>query len=220
MKFLGVPSSGSMAGTVWSHNRAGQYQRNRRAPVQPIGTGRRSFMRSAFAAASSGWSALTGAQQSAWNAYGNLYPITDALGQSITLTGQQQFVSCGTQLLNCGQALPTLPPATNAVYSPVVSAFVPNQTTTPSFLRTLIAGPAGSFLLAAFGQQVSAGVGFWKTFWQMLSQPASTTAVTALAPYQAHFGALVTGRRVFAKFTPVNAGGVTGIPVIVNAIVT
>src|SRR6516162_7143681 len=107
MKFLGVPSSGSIAGTVFSHNRAGQYQRNRRAPVQPVGTGRRAFVRANFSAASTAWAALTAANQAAWIAFANSHPITDSLGQSITLTGQQMYVAVGAQLLNCGQTLPT-----------------------------------------------------------------------------------------------------------------
>lgn len=220
MKYLGNPQSGSLANQTASHNRAGQYLRNRRTPVNVVGTGRRAFIRSAFAAASSAWGALTAVQQNAWIAYANEYPVTDALGQSITLTGHQAFVGIYTQCVNCGLALPTLPPATNAVYTPTILTFPPNETTTPAFTITFTAGPAGSILLEAFSQQYGAGVNFNGTWWQLVASVATNVSTNALAGYTAHFGTLQTGKKIFGKFTPVNASGVTGIPVIVQAIIT
>ena len=66
MKILDIPRSGSYAGITSSRNRFGQYVRNRRAPVQPIGTGRRAFIRSAFGNASTSWAGLTAEEQEAW----------------------------------------------------------------------------------------------------------------------------------------------------------
>ena len=96
MKILTAPSSGSIAGTTYSHNRAGQYTRNRRSPVQPVGTGRRGVIRAAFGAASSAWGALTPIVQANWTAYANGHPYTDSLGQSIKLTGHQMYVAVNT----------------------------------------------------------------------------------------------------------------------------
>jgi hypothetical protein len=220
MKFLGVPSSGSLAGTTYSHNRAGQYQRNRRAPVQPIGTGRRAAIKAAFGAASSGWAALTASQQNSWIAYAAEYPITDALGQSITLTGQQMYVAIGVQARNCLQPLPTAIPATNAVWTPLNLTFAPNETTTPVFTPTFTAGPAGSYLLIGVSRLVSAGVNFNATWWQIDVAAATITTVALLTAYTAQFGPLITGKKMFMKLTPVNAGFVTGVPVVLQAIVT
>ena len=220
MKFLGPPSSGSLAGTTSSHNRAGQYTRNRRAPVQPVGTGRRAFIRSSFSAASKAWQALTAANQAAWTSYAASHPITDALGQSVTLTGHQMFVGVATSLLNCGQALPTLPPASAAVFSPGVPTFTAVHagaiTLTPAG-----GGAAGDFLLYAFSAPVSAGVSFMKTFWQAGHVAGnSVAAIVATTAYTAQFGTLTAGSKVFVKVTPVNQYGVSGTPNIISAIVT
>ena len=122
MKFLGVPRSGTIAGTTSSHNRAGQYTRNRRSPVQPVHWAT-VFHSGFFWSASSAWASLSGAAQAAWISYADSHPYVDRLGQAIKLTGQQMYVAIGTQLLNCGSALPTSTPASVSVLSPVVTVF-------------------------------------------------------------------------------------------------
>jgi hypothetical protein len=220
MKYLGAPQSGSQANTTASHNRAGQYYRNRRSPVQPVGTGRRAFIRSAFGAASAAWAALTAANQAAWIAYANSHPITDALGQSITLTGHQMFVSVATQLQNVGAALPTIPPVSSATVAPAFSVFtvthlgVITLTLTPS-------GGASDYVLISFSAPVSAGVTFQKTFWQQTHVPGNSVGgATYGTAYVVQFGTIPAGSKVFLKLTPVNQYGVTGTPLIASAIVS
>ena len=220
MKYLGAPQSGSQAGTTASHNRAGQYLRSRRTPVNPVGTGRRATIRAAFGGASTAWSALTAANMAAWMAFANGHPITDALGQSITLTGHQMFVSIATQLLNVGAALPTVPPVSSTVAAPVMTVFsvthlgVITVTLTPS-------GNASDYILIAFSAPVSPGVSFMKTFWQQLHVAGNSTgAATYGAAYVAQFGTIPAGSKVFVKLTPVNQYGVTGTPLITSCIVS
>lgn len=220
MKFLGPPSSGSIAGTTSSHNRAGQYTRNRRSPVQPVGTGRRAFIRQAFGASSSGWAALTVAEQAAWASYADSFPITDALGQSIKLTGQQMYVSITTQLLNCSQAPVTAPPVTNAVFSAGLPTFTAVSagaiTVTPTGT-----GAAGDFLLIAFSRPLSAGRSFNATYWQYTHVAGnSVVPIVATTPYHTQFGVPPVGSRIFLKATPVNQYGVTGVPSTVIATTT
>jgi hypothetical protein len=220
MKYLGSPQSGSMAGTTASHNRAGQYYRNRRTPVNPVGTGRRAFIRAAFGAAAKAYAALTASQQAAWSAYAASYPVTDALGQSITLTGQQMFVAIGTQLLNVGAVLPTATPATNAtppVGAPTLTAVHAGAITfTPTGL-----GVSTDYILYAFSAPQSSGTSFNKTFWQAGHVAAnSATAVVATTAYTAQFGPVQAGQRIFYKVTPVNQYGVTGTPYISFATVS
>jgi hypothetical protein len=220
MKFLGAPSSGSIAGTTSSHNRAGQYTRNRRSPVQPVGTGRRAFVRGNFGAASTAWAGLTAANQAAWIAYANSHPITDALGQSITPTGQQAFVGVAASLLNVGVAMPTIPPVSSVTAAPVVSVF----TVTHAGVITLTLAGTGvmaDFILIAFSAPVSAGVTFMKTFWQQLHVPGNSVgAATYGTAYVAQFGTIPAGSKIFYKLTPVNQYGVTGTPVSGFAVVS
>lgn len=220
MKFLGVPSSGSIAGTTSSHNRAGQYTRNRRAPVQPIGTGRRAFIRSSFGAASSAYAGLTGAEQAAWASYANSYPITDALGQSIKLTGQQMYVAINTQLLNCTNNMTSTPPASPTVFAE--GAF----TITATHLGVIGvtdagAGGAADFTLISFAAPQSGGRSFVSAFWQAFVIAGNNGVLTACGPaFVAQYGLPVVGQRIFCKLTPVNQYGVTGTPVIQFATVS
>ena len=213
MKILDVPQSGSLGGKTSSHNRAGQYVRSRRAPVQPVGTGRRAFMRSAFGAASSGWSALTDDQRNSWAAFADAYPTTDSLGQAIKLTGHQMFVAVASQLLNVGEPLPTVPPVSTATTAPVVTV----ATMTHAGVGTLTldgSGSADDFVTIAFSKPTPAGRSFQATFWQQTVVAANLATATLFGPaYVAEFGTVPAGSKIFYKLTPVNQYGVTGTPV-------
>jgi hypothetical protein len=215
MKFLGVPSSGSIAGTTSSHNRAGQYTRNRRTPVNPVGTGRRATVRAAFSAASKGYAALTAAQQAAWLSYALNYPIVDALGQSIKLTGHQMYISINAQLANCGGAVSLTPPVSNAVTAVGVTLISFVHSTGVLTVTLNAAGVAADYICLAFSKPRSSGTGFNGVFWQQLVVPGNSAgAATYGTAYVAQFGTPLAGQRVFYKFTPVNQYGVAGTPVI------
>lgn len=84
--------SGSMGGLVASHNRGGQYFRQRVVPTNPNSSGQNA-VRSYMAAAVAAWSnELTDAQREAWRVYALNVPTTDSLGQELVLTGQQMFI--------------------------------------------------------------------------------------------------------------------------------
>jgi hypothetical protein len=214
MKFLDVPQSGSIADRTHSHNRAGQYTRNRRSPTQPVGTGRRAVQRNNFGTASAAYAGMTYSEQAAWQAYADSHPITDSLGQSIKLTGHQMFVAINSQLLNCGSAVETTPPVDSTVFA--VGAVTISAVGGTSMSITLEGnGSADDFALLAFSKPQSAGVSFNKTFWQQLVQAGDvSTAVNVYAAYTAQFGVAPAGTRIFYKVTPVNQYGVTGVPVI------
>jgi hypothetical protein len=95
MKFL--PSltgtmSGSMGGCTASHNRGGMYFRNRVVPTDP-NTGRQNAVRGYLTAAVNAWTEiLTAAQREAWENYALNTPMTDTLGSTLILTGQQAFI--------------------------------------------------------------------------------------------------------------------------------
>jgi hypothetical protein len=220
MKFLGPPSSGSIAGTTSSHNRAGQYTRNRRAPVQPVGTGRRAFIKAAFGSSSSAYAALTAAQQAAWASYADSHPITDALGQSIKLTAQQMYVSINTALINVGEPQSPTPPVTAAVFSEGAFAFT---AVSAGAITVTLAGAGGAldFSTISFSPVLSGGRLFNGTYWQATKQAGnSVVAYVATTAFHNQFGIPPVGTRIFCKATPVNQYGVTGVPVIQLATVT
>ena len=221
VKYLDVPSSGSIADRTHSHNRAGQYTRNRRSPVQPIGTGRRAFIRSSFGAASSGWAALTAPQQEAWISFAADHPVTDALGQSVVLTGLQMYVACGVNRLNLTLALPTAPPTTTE--TPDVSAVTCSYSVASGATVNDFTGDSEDFITVSFSKPMGSGRRFTKTFWQPLGADGITSADTepytiAASVYIAEFGTVVVGQVIFIKVTPINAGGFGGTPNIIRVV--
>lgn len=218
MKFLDVPQSGSIAGTTHSHNRAGQYTRNRRAPVQPR-TARQTTIRAQFGANSSAWAALSGSLQAAWVAFADSFPITDSLGQTIKLTGHQMYVAINTNLVNAGLAINTTPPLSNAVFGPAPVTFTFSHTTGGSIGFT--AGGASDKLLVAYSKPMSAGRSFNRTFTQQtVVAGTGTPVVITAAAYAAIFGTPSVGQKIFARVTPVNQYGYSGAPVFVAAVVS
>jgi len=229
MKYLGAPQSGSQANTTASKGRAGQYYRNRRSPVQPVGTGRRAFVRSAFGASSSAYATLTGSQQAAWAAYAATTPYTDSLGQSIILTGHQMFVAINTQMQNVGQAIEVLPPASSTVFS---QGLVNVSAMADGTLLVTLAG-AGSnvdFSLVAFSAPQSGGTSFCKVFWQAdFLGGDSVNPEDYSSEYVSQFGIPPQNSRIFYSIRPVNEFGVAGVsiqsyavvvPVVAGAVVT
>jgi hypothetical protein len=214
MKYLGAPQSGSQANTTASHNRAGQYYRNRRTPTQPVGTGRRAIARANFGASSSAWASLSSAAQAAWIAFAASHPITDALGQSITLTGHQMFVSCSAQLLNVNQPISSAVPGSTATTAPVILQFSPLANGV-IYLNLDGSGSPSDFLTFSFGSPQSTGVTFLKTFWQALVDEADVTFEQNLGIlFTNQFGTMPPTGRVFLQVKPVNQYGFSGVPVI------
>ena len=94
-------ASGSLGGLVASHNRGGQYLRARVVPTNPS-TGPQVEMRVIFGNLASAWQTLTSDQREAWTTYGINVPITDAMGDPLTLTGQQMYVRCNSARIQGG----------------------------------------------------------------------------------------------------------------------
>lgn len=88
----GQQRSGSIGGTVWSHNRSGAYVRNRSVPVNP-NTDRQAAVRLAVRNLAIEWEEiLTQAQRNAWDTYAANVDWKNRLGQSINLTGLNHFI--------------------------------------------------------------------------------------------------------------------------------
>ena len=218
MKILDIPRSGSYQGITSSHNRAGQYVRNRRTPTNAP-TARRTLIRSAFAAASSGWSALTPTEQASWIAAADAHPIVDALGQTIKLTGHQLYVSCATQLSNCGATALTTPPPDFAVFDASGDTGTANHTSGIALTCTGL-GTSDDFLLVSFSKPTSAGRTYNAGWSQNSIQTGDTTTVAvSAAAYGLAYGALVAGQKVFCRLTPVNQYGVTGTSLVIPMVV-
>jgi len=206
MKFLDVPQSGSIADRTHSHNRAGQYTRNRRAPVQPIGNGRRAEIRAAFGTASAAWSALTEAQRNSWTSFANDHPFTDALGQAIKLTGHQMFVAVYTTSVNAGLGAVTVPPADLAVLD--ISTTTVTVSVSSGITLSALGGDGTGRVLVALSPSMSPGRSFTSQFNQLgVAEDDDAAFNITTAVYAAEFGTPVTGQAVFIRLRAVNADG-------------
>lgn len=88
----GQQRSGSIGGTVYSHNRSGAYIRARSIPVNPS-TPLQVIARNAARALSIAWeNLLTQVQRDAWDVYAANVGWTNALGDAITLTGLNHYI--------------------------------------------------------------------------------------------------------------------------------
>lgn len=92
----GQQRSGSIGGTVWSHNRSGVYIRNRSIPVNP-NTDRQVAVRNAVRTLSIRWElGLTQVERNAWDVYAANVTFLNRLGQTINLTGLNHYVRSNT----------------------------------------------------------------------------------------------------------------------------
>ena len=115
--------SGSLAGLTLSRNRGGNYMRARSMPTNP-NTVLQQAVRAALAQLSVLWQdTLTLAQRLAWATYADNVPVTNRLGASIFLTGQNWYIACNTPRLQA-----TLPRVDDA---PII--FNRGEFTAPTF---------------------------------------------------------------------------------------
>lgn len=85
-------ASGSIAGITFSHNRGGKYIRERVTPTDPS-TPLQVAVRNAMAALTVRWNeTLTALQRTAWETYASNVEMTNRIGDTVFLTGQQQYL--------------------------------------------------------------------------------------------------------------------------------
>jgi len=212
MKYLGNPQSGSQAHTTASHNRAGQYLRNRRVPVVPTRTDKQGVLRGKFGSVSAAWQSLDTIAQNAWTSFAHGYPVVDALGQSIVLTGHQYFVGVNTSLLNAGTEMILTPPV-NTTINPVtpVDAYVDAGGT---FLVEFAPPAVDDFVLVGCSPVLSAGRSFNAQFSQFGVDAGAVGVVDIGEVYAAQYGTPIEGKVIFSRVRPVNSSGMSSNGVI------
>ena len=217
MKYLGAPQSGSQANTTASHNRAGQYYRSRRKPITPTRNSKQGVIRGMFGAASAAWQSLEAGLQAAWSAFAASYPVTDSLGQSLVLTGQQYFIGLQTSLMNVGSEMVTTVPDNTSV--PALDT--PVLTVSNVGVVTVSVGSitAGDYVIVGLSSVLSAGVSFCKSFSQFAVLENGSLSAIVTTEYAAQYGTPVVGRKIFARFKYVNSSGMIGSPIITSVIV-
>jgi hypothetical protein len=217
MLVLKDPQSGSKAGTTASHNRYGQYERNRRTPTQAP-TARRTAIKALFAAASAGFSSLTAGQIASWASYADGHPITNALGSSVKLDAHAMYVRINSNRLNAGLTVTASPPETDAVDWTPGSVVVTLESET-TFTVNLTGQPATTKFLISAGPVRSAGRNYEGQFTQLaVASTPFTVPTDVLAAYTTKYGAGPSDSVTFVKITPVSTEGVRGAPLVIRGV--
>jgi len=155
-----------VGGLTGSRNRGGMYLRSRAIPTDPASAAQIA-VRNLFGVVSAAWSStLTSAERAAWNLYGSNVPVTDALGDSINLSGQQWYVGANTLRLRAGLSIISDGPTTfsRPSFTSPSSATI-EQTDDVGFVYDNTDGWAnetGGALLCFAGKPVAPSINFFK----------------------------------------------------------
>ena len=195
---LGGQLSGSVGGVTASHNRYGQYLRNRTVPVNP-NSERQQAVRQCFSECSIAWKSLTNAQRNAWNAYAAETPVLNKLGESVTLSGQAMFVRTNTWLSAAGFATETTAPP-----SPGLASLLANpeaSVVTPTVVALEITGTVTN-VAVQMGPPLSAGVTFFRSPYSFVAAEAvAAGGIEVTIPSSFPYGAPVVGQRRPVRIT-------------------
>ncbi len=101
--------SGSIGGTVFSHNKGGMYMRNRSIPTIST-TPPALAAKSRLATEASAWSGITPGERQSWDQYALQRPVIDTLGNPRHLTGFQSFVGINARRATAADVRILTPP--------------------------------------------------------------------------------------------------------------
>ena len=221
-------ASGSIAGMTFSHNRGGQYVRNRSTPTNPDSPAQQAI-RAALASAVAQWKNLTDANRESWANYAANTPVVNRLGDSVFLTGQQQWIRTYTVATQAG-----LDPFTLFASAPTVYDLGDTGTITldsaEAGVNRLTFGVAGTpdwaaddaaRLITGASLNLSKTINFHKAPFRNGSPVSgdSTTPVTSTAiPYGSYYlnNTVIDGRRIFARYVVLQSDGRVSRPNIVS----
>ncbi len=193
--FAGGAPSGSLGSGVASHNRGGYYVRNRVIPVNP-NTGRQQTIRAFFTSLVNFWTnTLTQAQRDAWDAYGANTPVLDRLGQTIFLTGQNQYVRTNVPRRQLGQARVDAAPIIFDTGSPVTNLKVITDGTDNTLAVNLAGDSIANSARVTDGASDDGDIGLY------LGAPINASRKFFKGPYQLAAQVPIASAAVFADFT-------------------
>jgi hypothetical protein len=205
--------SGSLAGQTYARNHYGNYVRARTKPVNK-NTDRQIFARNVMKNTSELWSnSLTIEQRQSWNEFAANVPVTNKLGESITLSGFNQFCRSNAAILNAELTVVKDAPSTFTMpeVDPTIAATYVGSTGKISVaFDTDLAWvkEAGAALLVYQGAPQSPGVEFFNGPWRLVGNVPGVTSTGAESP--AEFDSayvLAAGQKCTCQFRIVRADG-------------
>jgi hypothetical protein len=213
---------GKLNGHVFSHNKGGNYVRNKVTPVNPR-TSAQVAVRNRLGSLAQSFRGLTQAQIIAWNGAVNNFAKTNIFGDLHSPSGINLYQRLNNNLLNIGVAQISDPPSSSAI--PITTALSVTAAKGIPALSVVLSNavPVGSKVKVLATAGISPGRTFVKSQFRQIAvlAAAQATPYNGLAAYTAVFGAIpVAGQKLFIKLMPVNSStGQAGVTSQVSCIV-
>lgn len=195
--------SGSIAGTVYSHNAGGMYARTRSIPVNPASSAQ-TLIRNGLSESVWSWlNTLTNLQRIGWDLYAKNTPITNRLGDVTHLTALASFIKLNAFRKYLGSAMRTDPPGLYGVGAPITltTQTLDASTNLVTTDTVTLADPGGLTGDQLFGIWISPAVtvatNFYKGPWKFLG-PVPGDSITGFSdtpPFT-----LVVGAQHFMRY--------------------
>lgn len=205
--------SGSMAGNTFARNHYGNYVRSRTKPVNK-NSDRQNAVRNTMMSIADRWTdTLTQAQRNTWNDFAANVPVNNKLGESITLSGFNQFIRSNTAIINAGLDVVDDAPAifTMPVADPTVAVTYVAATQLMSVVFDETADwvkEVGAALLVYQGAPQSAGVNFFNGPWRFCKAILGVTSTGASSPDSAaSVYTIAVGQKDTVQFRVLRADG-------------
>ncbi len=179
-------ASGSVAGLTYSHNKGGMYARARVTPTDPA-TGRQIVIRGLMTSLANTWSnTLSAIQRAAWALYGANVAMTNRIGETIYLSGQQHFIRCNVPRLQGGIAVIIAAPTNfnlGEFTPPGLTSVNDSDDWTVTFDNTDDwASTDGGYLLLYGGKPVAPSINFFKGPFRYADKITGATTVPPTSP--------------------------------------
>jgi hypothetical protein len=225
-------SSGSLGGTVFSHNRGGRYVRNRSTPTNPNSTGQQNVRANLSQAVAAWKNSLTATNRSSWDTYAANTPVLNKLGDLVNLTGQQMWIRTATAAYQIG-----LDPVT--LFASAPTTFDLGDTGTLTFTSILDsnlfnvgvantpdwAADDDARLIAFAGVQASATIFFYKAPFRFINAaPGDSGTPVTTVQYDLEDGypsvSLTVGNVLFIRLTVLQSDGRLSNGTILRQVIT
>jgi len=192
---------------VFQHKQGQSFSTMKRFnPAGNPNTTAQQLVRNTFAQTSAGWSALTENQRNLWNASAPDWATTGVFG-SKQQSGKNLYTGCNVALAMANLTLTDVPLDKNAITT--VSDVAETLSTTVFSLSIGLGTPSSDEAIqVCVSPQLSAGTSKNDKYVVLTSITADDAALINLkALYEARFGALIAGKKIFYKVNIVTAGG-------------
>jgi len=215
MKFKGTivgEASGSVASLCFSHNRGGQYIRNRAVPTNPQ-TAQQQVVRNAVASVCGNWSLLTAAQRAAWDTYALNVPMADSLGEPRNVGGIGMYMRSNVPRVQDIRARVDTAPATFTL-GPITPPAITSITASTSVMiitftaTDLWDATTGGFLFVYTSRPFSAAINYFNGPYRLAGRVIGNTGSPPTSPQNVTIAfPCIAGQKVGVKFRASLADG-------------